>query len=332
MYFQRKHLNNEQFKHLRQNYESASQQNVNESLHARDDAYKYGLPNMSNDCYRNAVFQALFSLNDMNQMALDILSSPLSKIITASRFSVTYYFFKMIQHNNQPNSIIGSKKSIIEKYLISLWYVLWDTEQNHRMALTNIGFSQNSQQDAHEFLMLFLEFLNRDTRHLYSVEANSRELENDPLKNKFTLGLNSEHICLNGDHVINVSDDFSCGLIIPLEEKIMEVSLNDCIYDLFEKRIINDYHCSTCNSIVRVKEKLTITSLPEILVLNLNRYGANSERIETFVSIPESLNLGQYSDNASYQQYELRSIICHQGPDTKSGHFISKICFVLTIL
>ena len=114
--------------------------------------------------------------------------------------------------------------------------------------------------------------------------------------------------------------------------KINSVSLDECFEYYNNKKTIftgiNRFNCKCCKSAVDATQWNTIYSLPDVLVINLNRGKGNQFNVG--IIYPENIDLRQYvdskNDNDNYI-YSLKCIVTHLGPSGTSGHYIA-FCYV----
>ena len=121
------------------------------------------------------------------------------------------------------------------------------------------------------------------------------------------------------------SDTQSClarvlRVAIPDNSPIFDVkkSINDTI---LESRV-TDMVCPRCNR-ETVSEKLTMTTLPPFLIIQLLFFNNNLEKLDN-ITVPE--NEIQVSSSQSQTTYRLHCIIEHIGPTMGVGHYV---CYFL---
>jgi len=104
-----------------------------------------------------------------------------------------------------------------------------------------------------------------------------------------------------------------------------DINLYDCFYYYDKKGIIdrdNKIYCNACNSYYDSDYSTTIYSLPEILVINLDR--GENEVYQCNVNFPEELDLTKYVINTKLNtKYELYGVICHIGPNHLNGYIVA---------
>ena len=81
-------------------------------------------------------------------------------------------------------------------------------------------------------------------------------------------------------------------------------------------------YCNICNNIFDFFYGTSIYALPKYLIINLNK-GKNAS-YQCKVNFPEELDLTQFVTFRELNtKFELYSLICHIGPSSMSGHFVS---------
>ena len=108
-------------------------------------------------------------------------------------------------------------------------------------------------------------------------------------------------------------------------QKNPDIDLLEC-FDYYQKIDImngqNQMYCNFCNANMDTYYGTTIYSLPNYLIINLNR--GKGAVYECNVNFPENLNLLNY---VSFKQgktyFQLYAVICHLGPSSMSGHFVA---------
>ena len=101
------------------------------------------------------------------------------------------------------------------------------------------------------------------------------------------------------------------------------IDIKDC-FDYNQKIEIlsgnNAFHCSQCGELCDMHWQTLLYTLPQILIINLNRGKANMYKVKC--QFKEILDLNNYANNGGI--YELISVITHLGEnDNNYGHFIA---------
>ena len=104
-----------------------------------------------------------------------------------------------------------------------------------------------------------------------------------------------------------------------------DINLYEC-FDYYQKIDLmngqNQMYCNICNENKDTYYGTTIYSLPNYLIINLNR--GKGAVYSCKVIFPETLNLLNYvTFKDGITAMKLYAVICHIGPSSMSGHFIA---------
>ena len=108
-------------------------------------------------------------------------------------------------------------------------------------------------------------------------------------------------------------------------QKNPDVNLYEC-FEYYQKKELmngqNQMFCNICNGNRDTYYGTTIYSLPNYLIINLNR--GKGAVYECKVNFPEELNLYNYVSFTKVNTYfHLYAVICHLGESSMNGHFIA---------
>ncbi|PWN31967.1 cysteine proteinase [Meira miltonrushii] len=274
-----------------------------------------GLKNVGNSCYMNSTLQCL------------------SATIPLSRFLLDGSYKKAINRVNP----LGTQGALAEAFA-QLIRVMWSENYTFvspvtfREAITRYApaFRGCDQHDAQEFLAFLLDGLHEDLNYVKQkpppvemTPEREHELEILPqqiasvkewqiyrerneslIVDWFQGQFRNKLTCLTCGKTSTTYNAFLyLSLPIPPTARGMgnKVTLAQCL-DAFTKDEILDkadaWHCPRCNKPRKATKKLTISRLPQVLLIHLKRFsfkGPFTDKIETNVSFPTSnLDLTNY--------------------------------------
>jgi len=190
----------------------------------------------------------------------------------------------------------------------------------------NTSFKRFQQNDAHEFLMCFLELL---VKHTPGVPTPGPSLWNTFLKeNGYSKCINKYYgqskktikcVCCK-----NVSTTFDHYNTINLNVPNKSIDTTSLFINYLKKEIHNDpdnlYYCEACKSNQITEQKITLTIVPDTLIIVLKRYSASS-KVYSNVKYDPELNIRIDSD---IKKYYLKSIVNHSGR-LYDGHYTAHV-------
>lgn len=273
-----------------------------------------GLKNVCNSCYMNSTLQCL------------------NATIPLARFLLDGSYRKAINRVNP----LGTQGALAEAFA-QLIRVMWSEKYTFvspvtfREAITRFApaFRGSDQHDAQEFLAFLLDGLHEDLNYIKQkppaiemTAAREEELEtlpqqiaavqeweiyrarNDSLIVDWFQGqFRSKLTCLTCGKTSTTYNAFLyLSLPIPVTSgRGAKVTLAQCL-DAFTKDEILEkadaWHCPRCKKPRRATKKLTISRLPQILLIHLKRFsfkGPFTDKIETLVQFPTTnLDLTNY--------------------------------------
>ena len=257
-----------------------------------------GFPNLGNTCYINSVLQCFIYNN----------------------------FF-------QKNCEIPELKKVIEQ--IDLNFNGDELFVNYNISnLINFFFEKKKcfkpfqQNDAHEFLIEFLDLLTQYNGLPIQVENNDswntflKQNNYNPFIKEYHGQSKLNIICNKCKTSKNVFEEFNT---INLDVPLYPSDVTSLFIKYLNKETVNDsknlYYCDCCKSEVLSERKISLNVLPNILIIVLKRYSDNGTKIVSDVKYDKILSIRLGND---VKKYHLKSIINHYG-NLYNGHYTSSI-------
>jgi len=313
------------------------------------------LENMGNTCYLNSTLQCLRHLREFNGLVVEN----------------THRISKILQRNFKNNPHIGYSVLLLINY-IKLVSSMWK-QNTARMSpiCFRILFGESAQQfanclqhDAHEclisILQLFHDVLAKNVK--YQISGDSLT-ESDKLIEKahqdwityyqskhslvletFCGQIRTEMICLNCRIPYYTFDPVMC-IDLPLVQPLVQSGagasagdLNHCLSQFTATEQLtsdNLYLCSHCHIKTCAYKRNTLWTLPNILIIKLNRFQYQiingtytQQKISGLINYPIcglDLRLFVSSPLENQTVYDLCAVTCHVG-SLMGGHYYA-ICY-----
>lgn len=276
----------------------------------------FGLINIGNTCFANAVLQCLFNI--------DIFVSQIKK---HSNTKISNDLLNIYNNNSYENIIVFF---------------------NFLKNKLNLG----EQHDSHEFLSLLLNSIHNENKSFkqFSIRQNLIKSNNkNDEKNLFNFlkslinHHHKEHISfittLFENYIITINTCKSCNHssfiyvydnIVQLYLKPQSVNFTDILnynFNTTELLSNNKYSCSNCKSFTNCDRNTKFFNIGEILCFHLCLF-TNNKKININLEFPENLNMNNYIFNNSIIKqnnlYSLSGIVFHSG-SLNGGHYIAGI-------
>ena len=258
-------------------------------------------PNLGNTCYINSVLQC-FIYNPYFRKFCDI--PDLKKIIVES---------DIIKNNEYLN--VTYNLTVFANYIFN----------------KKTQFKRFQQNDAHEFLIEFLDILVTEIHgRMDFCTLNNKNWNEFVKKNNFSPFINEFHgqtkLCINCLGCRKNSESFEEFNTINLN--VPEKSKSVC--DLFIRYLGNNLHADpsnlyfcdkACKSPQISQHKHSINILPKTLIIVLKRYSSSGTKIKSEVILDKVLHI---RDTDTVKIYTLTSVINHQG-NLFDGHYTSNV-------
>ena len=272
----------------------------------------FGLKNLGNTCFMNSSLQCIFNSNKLIENIEKINTENSNKLRLIKEIS-------LLQKEQEKGETILDPKKIKD--------ILGETIEKYRY---------NEQNDANEFIILFLNHLLKELYEIGKYEPgkipiNEIELEAfNKLEKKFFLKnkcfllnlfygrLKKEYYCENGHLCLIKFNNFSSITLPPYEDKNELVDLLKVYQG--NKKINDTIFCDICKAKKYYSIKTIIYNIPEYFIISLEKeklYSSNG------IKYPQILETKDFMDTKNNEKYSLISLIVYFG-DKKSGHYTSK--------
>jgi ubiquitin C-terminal hydrolase len=213
------------------------------------------------------------------------------------------------------------------------------------------GFDVHEQNDIHEFLILFLDHLNKDIaktitmtkQKLWSLGEYKKDDPKDvkrfimdwdwyikqgkeysPLIDMFHGQTITQITCGHCENRTHNYETF-CIIELPLSDK--SDSLEDCIKHYFKDETLNGketcrWTCDECKKQTKSEKVMRLWKLPPILIFTIKRFTGDLQKNNRSIKVPEKTNLQRHCVGARPSDYCLCAAAFHVG-NVGSGHYFA---------
>ena len=305
-----------------------------------------GLQNIGATCYMNATLQALsntklltdffltkykFDANAYNKKMANEYYKVLINLWSDKKKNGDYPPYDFKQAISEENPLFAGIQANDSKDLIN--FLLERFHQELNTAKKNNNESNNeivniNQMDEQQTLKVFIE----------DYFKNNKSIISDCF-----YGILETRSKCSGCNITKYNFQIYSFLEFPLEQvniymsnlgrrlKMMnqgqnpDIDLLEC-FEYYQKIDLmngqNQMYCNICNMNMDTYYGSNIYSLPNYLIINLNR--GKGAVYECKVNFPENLNLLNFVTFKQGKTYfQLYAVICHLGPSSMSGHFVA---------
>ncbi|VFQ61905.1 unnamed protein product [Cuscuta campestris] len=270
-----------------------------------------GLINCGNSCYANAVLQCLTFTKPLSAFLLHRLHSQSCRGRDWCLMCELEQHVMMLKESGDP---LSPKRFLLP------------------MRSINSQIGNGSQEDAHEFLRLFVASMQS-----ICLESSGGEKAVEPrlqettfIQHTFAGRLRSKVRCLRCHHESECNENI---MDLTLEINGWVESLQDALTQFTSPEDLdgdNMYRCGRCSSYVPAQKQLSIQEAPNILTIVLKRFrGGCYGKINKCISFPEMLDMMPYMTGADDVPplYMLYAVVVHLDRlnASFSGHYISYV-------
>ncbi|KAK1937537.1 hypothetical protein X943_002677 [Babesia divergens] len=294
-----------------------------------------GLDNSCNNCYCNAVLQALFPAADFRECAIRYMYA---------EADITSCLGRLYERCISSNGIQSAKKLL------------------QKICSKNEDFLLGDQQDAHEFLTYLINTMIDEikaldkTKHntIHDGEANGGENTTGhakPQRGKHKkVSSEPNQTWLSGLVEGSVRSETKChrcqrisGTVEPFITLSLDIfensSIEECIEQYCAPELLtgkDQFFCEFCNDYTDASKCVLFEQLPPILIIHLKRFKFNMpkpgsyyrgyheqfERLQYCVISNRELLLESRKQPEAVE-YGLFSIVCHVGTSPNYGHYVA---------
>ena len=239
--------------------------------------FTIGLRNIANTCYMNSIFNSLFNIKPMIPTLLQFNNQPFTTMIRNNDALVMLSAFKKLLYGNFTNDVNRSNDR--NESICTEIFTLYPND-----------YQRGQQNDSHQFLLHFLDWLREELEVAEMKVAKQGQLNtaealdkiNDALTLLLQLRINTRQTITCENNHVTRHDKLHDILSINAGNDI-----NECIAKHFKQVIFssctcpdktcNAFECNTCASHVKAVEKTTIIKLPDYLIINLKIFTSTAD-------------------------------------------------------
>lgn len=211
-------------------------------------------------------------------------------------------------------------------------------------------FELYRQNDINEFLMMFIDILNKDICYdirnkkvksivdkgyissPYDMQRYKMDLswfdkvgtEYSELTDMFHGQMITQIICGNCQHISHNYEIYSSIMLSLDHNDILE-----CLNDHFKEEILNtgadeaiEWKCDECKCKAKSKKTHRLWRNPKILIVSMKRFTYDLKKNNTKLIVPEELSLNEFTISDNTPKYKLISVAYHLG-SYHGGHYFA---------
>ncbi|CAH6720218.1 ubiquitin carboxyl-terminal hydrolase 5 [[Candida] jaroonii] len=296
--------------------------------------YTTGLTNLGNSCYMNCILQCLGATPQLTKFFFPTF--PLTK----NSPSVSQSYRQHINVNNKLGTKGILTTNFVNLLMNMFGNSGGNfSPSNFKKVIGSLSpgqqFANFDQQDCIEFLNFLLDSLHEDLNQMVVADAKEKQAimeltpEQEYTREILPVRLAStieweRYLKLNFSIVVDYFQGqylsqlkcLECGLTstsynafsilsLPIPEKLnhRQITLDDCLQEFVELELLDDdnkWHCPRCKKFTRSTKKITITRLPQVLIIHFKRFQISPmgyfSKLDTFIKYPvnDTLDLTKY--------------------------------------
>jgi ubiquitin carboxyl-terminal hydrolase 8 len=282
-----------------------------------------GLANLGNTCYMNSALQCLSHLLTFHPLNETFLAQ--CAALSSECLMKEWYEFQRQMWSNEDDHMVNPSR------LLKCF--------QRQCSENDLYFENFDQNDADEFLVLFLDLIHRGIRRKVSLKMNRVA---DPIitkaydswkkfyENDYSYIVQNFHSQMLGITACPECD-YSTTSHDPVQVISLEVpkgarSLEDCLKAhtcLSELDGDNQWKCDQCHQFTKAKQRNLLWKTSDILIFLLKRY-KNGQKIGRFIDYKDIFDIGAYTLNygsrSSTTKYALQGVSVHDG-SLGGGHY-----------
>uniref|UniRef100_A0A1B6GHK9 Ubiquitin carboxyl-terminal hydrolase n=1 Tax=Cuerna arida TaxID=1464854 RepID=A0A1B6GHK9_9HEMI len=274
-----------------------------------------GMVNLGNTCYLNSTLQALFHVPAFVNWLLNDKAHK-DKCETMNGLTHTECLICAMLKTLKCSMENSASASPIRPHLIY-----------NKLKLICKRLIHGHQEDAHEFLRYLIESMDRS--YLRLMQANnldSYSKETTPLSQIFGGYLRTEVRCLECRNISLTFQHFQ-DLLLDIRQA---TTVDEALEAYFSRERLGDgeeaYRCDKCHRRVAATKQFTVEKPPNVLCIQLKRFGIMGGKNSRHIQVQQSLDLTKYWVHRAAHpgcrlSYKLMSLVMHIGPSTNCGHY-----------
>lgn len=286
-----------------------------------------GLLNLGNTCYMNSALQCLSHLEALTYESHDFTLNRRKRTSSNDYGLMTQWLhFQQKMWDDTENSVINTGP-ILQEFI-------------RLCKKQNIYFESFQQNDASDFIRIFLDLLHDSIKRKVSIEYSGEPVTTyDKLKvksikkwgeyfdssysyiiEKFYSQLLEITSCPDCDYLTTNHDPV---LVITLDLLEEHTSLDDCIQSYIQEHQLdeeNSWKCEKCQDYVCPHKKTNFWKLSPILIFQIKQY-TRHKKLNHHIEFTETLSMDEYClSKTKGNMYSLMGICIHNG-GLNGGHY-----------